>query len=116
MKITICMGSACFLKGSKEIIDALMGYVAHYGLKDEVVLCGAFCMGRCGQGVSVDVDGEVYSVQPENVEEFFNKHVLEKLGKNSAAKSGVISDKAAVCKAGDNTEIDPIGSAVGSAE
>ena len=110
------MGSACFLKGSKGIMDALMGYAARDGLKDEVVLCGAFCMGRCGQGVSVDVDGEVFSVQPENVEEFFNKHVLEKLGKNSVAKSGVISDKATVCKAGDNTEIDPIGSAVGSAE
>ena len=116
MKITICMGSACFLKGSKEIIDALMGYVTYYGLKEEAVLCGAFCMGRCGQGVSVDVDGEVFSVQPENVEEFFNKHVLEKLGKNPTAKSSKVFDKATVCKAGNGTEINPIGLAVGSAE
>ena len=110
------MGSACFLKGSREIIDALMSYVAHYGLKEEVVLCGAFCMGRCGQGVSVDVDGEVFSVQPENVEEFFVKNVLEKLGKGAFAETNEKNDKTMACKAMDNTENDPAGGVAGTAE
>lgn len=79
MKITICMGSACFLKGSKEIIDALNKAVTEHNLSEKVTLCGAFCMGRCGQGVNIDVDGEPFSVTPDTVGEFFEKHVLGKL-------------------------------------
>ena len=55
MKVTICMGSACFIKGSKKIADAFISLVDEYGLKDKVDLCGAFCMGRCKDGVNVDV-------------------------------------------------------------
>ena len=50
MKVTICMGSACFIKGSKKIADAFISLVDEYGLKDKVDLCGAFCMGRWPAG------------------------------------------------------------------
>lgn len=83
MKVTICMGSACFLKGSKEIIDALEKAVAEHNLKERVTLCGAFCMGRCGQGVNIDVDGEPFSVTPDTVNDFFNEHILAKISPES---------------------------------
>ena len=45
MKITICIGSACHLKGSREIIKEMQDLVAKNGLGDKVDLNGAFCSG-----------------------------------------------------------------------
>lgn len=74
------MGSACFIKGSKKIADALIEYIEKYDLKEKVDLCGAFCMGRCRDGVNVEVDGEVFSVSPETVDLFFKERILGGLG------------------------------------
>ena len=48
-------------------------------LGDKVELGGTFCMGNCQKGVCVSVDGQVYSVTPETVDEFFAKNVKEKV-------------------------------------
>ena len=79
MKVTICIGSACHLKGSREIIKEMQELVAANGLKDKVDLNGAFCSGNCVNGVSVTVDGTLYSLQPENTKEFFEKEILGRL-------------------------------------
>ena len=55
MKVTICIGSACHLKGSREIIAKLQKLVAENGLSDQVDLNGAFCTGNCDHGVCVTV-------------------------------------------------------------
>ena len=78
MKVTICIGSSCHLKGSKQIIEKMQELVAKHNLKDKVDLAGKFCMGNCAEGVCVSIGENVYSVQPENVEEFFNNEVLAK--------------------------------------
>ena len=79
MKVTICIGSACHLKGSREIIQKLQGLVAANQLGDKVDLNGAFCSGNCVNGVCVTVDGELFSVQPENTKAFFEKEVMGRL-------------------------------------
>jgi NADH:ubiquinone oxidoreductase subunit E len=79
MKITICIGSACHLKGSREIIKEMQDLVAKNGLGDKVDLNGAFCSGNCVNGVCVTVDGELFSVQPENTKAFFEKEVMGRL-------------------------------------
>ena len=38
MKVTICIGSACHLKGSREIIKEMQELVAANGVKDKVDL------------------------------------------------------------------------------
>lgn len=40
MKVTICIGSACHLKGSREIIEKLQQLVAQNGLSGKVDLNG----------------------------------------------------------------------------
>ena len=79
MKVTICIGSACHLKGSREIIKEMQDLVAARGLKDKVDLNGAFCSGNCVNGVCVTVDGTLYSVSPETTEEFFKKEIMGRL-------------------------------------
>ena len=51
MKITICIGSSCHLKGSRQIVEQLQYLVAENNLKDKVELSGTFCMGNCVNGV-----------------------------------------------------------------
>ncbi|MDL2248845.1 (2Fe-2S) ferredoxin domain-containing protein [Tyzzerella sp. OttesenSCG-928-J15] len=79
MKITVCIGSSCHLKGSRQIVQELQYLVAENDLKDIVELGGTFCMGNCQKGVNVTVDDEVYSLTPENTKEFFNEKILPKL-------------------------------------
>lgn len=79
MKITVCIGSSCHLKGSRQVVTGLQYLIAQNNLADLVELGGTFCMGKCQDGVCVTVDEEFFSVSPDTVEEFFNEQVLTRL-------------------------------------
>ena len=79
MKITVCIGSSCHIKGSRQVVEQLQYLIRENGLGDKVELAGTFCMGKCKKGVCVTVDEEFYSVSPETVSEFFNENVLAKV-------------------------------------
>lgn len=79
MKITVCIGSSCHIKGSRQVVSQLQKLIAENHLDDQVELGGTFCMGSCQKGVCVTVDGEFFSVSPDTVEEFFQKNVKEKV-------------------------------------
>ena len=79
MRVTICIGSACHLKGSREIIQQLQQLVKEHGVSDKEDLNGAFCTGNCVNGVCVTVDGTLYSLSPETTKEFFEKEILGRL-------------------------------------
>ncbi len=79
MKVTVCIGSSCHLKGSRQVVERLQQLVAGSNLGEKVDLGGTFCMGKCQQGVCVTIDGEVYSVSPETVEEFFETNIKAKV-------------------------------------
>ncbi len=75
MKITVCIGSSCHIKGSRQVVEELQYLIAENNLSDKVELAGTFCMGKCQQGVCVTVDDKFYSVTPESVKDFFAKNV-----------------------------------------
>ena len=79
IKITVCIGSSCHIKGSRQVVEQLQYLIAENNLGDKVELGGTFCMGKCQQGVCVTVNDSFHSVTPENVEEFFAKEVLAKV-------------------------------------
>lgn len=79
MKITVCIGSSCHLKGSRSVVEQLQNLVAQYDLGDKVELAATFCLGKCQQGVCVMVDDDFHSVSPETVEEFFKTNVRAKV-------------------------------------
>ena len=76
MKITVCIGSSCHIKGSRKVVEALQQRIAENHLEDKVELSGTFCMNKCQQGVCVSVDDTFHSVSPETVVDFFNECVL----------------------------------------
>ena len=79
MKITVCIGSSCHIKGSRQVVEQLQYLIAANKLDDKIELGGTFCMGKCQQGVCVSVDDSFYSVSPETVDDFFKKEVLAKV-------------------------------------
>ena len=79
MKITICIGSSCHLKGSRQIVEEMQRLIKENKLEDKIELAGQFCMGNCQNGVCVTVDDSFHSVTPETVDEFFKKEVLAKV-------------------------------------
>ncbi len=81
MKVTICIGSSCHLKGSRQVVERLQSLVSENSLSDVVELGGTFCMGKCQQGVCVTVDDEFFSVSPETVDQFFKENILAKVSK-----------------------------------
>ena len=79
MKVTVCIGSSCHIKGSRQVVQQLQDMIAEHGLGDVVDLGGTFCMGKCQQGVCVTVDDDFYSVSPENTKDFFVKQILSRM-------------------------------------
>lgn len=79
LKITVCIGSSCHIKGSRQVVEQLQRLIAENGLDEKVELGGTFCMGQCQLGVCVTVNDTFHSVTPENAEEFFNNEILAKV-------------------------------------
>ena len=76
--IQICIGSACHLKGSYDVIEIFKALIAQKHLEAEIELCGAFCTGHCTEAVAVKRwDGQLYAVNKENAEAIFMNEFLE---------------------------------------
>ena len=45
MKVTVCIGSSCHIKGSRPVVEQLQELIARENLNDKIELVGSFCMG-----------------------------------------------------------------------
>ena len=57
--VAVCLGTSCYLKGSYNVLHALMNKVDEMGLADRVNLHGTFCFENCHESPCVKVNGEV---------------------------------------------------------
>lgn len=76
IKVTVCIGSSCHIKGSRQVVEQLQYLIAQNNLSDKIELGGTFCMGKCQQGVCVTINDETFSVSQDAVKDFFEKEVL----------------------------------------
>ena len=76
MKVTVCIGSSCHIKGSRQVVAELQRLIAEHNIGDKVELCGTFCLGNCQKGVCVNLDEQIHSVSPETVGDFFANEIL----------------------------------------
>ena len=79
MKVVVCIGSSCHLKGSHQVVSCIKKLIEKYNLEDRIELSGTFCMGNCQNDVCVSVDGEIFSVVPEETTSFFENNILKKI-------------------------------------
>lgn len=59
LKIKVCVGSSCYLKGAQNIIDFLQKTINERGIKGNVEIAGAFCLGNCGDGIAISINDEI---------------------------------------------------------
>jgi NADH:ubiquinone oxidoreductase subunit E len=79
--VSVCVGSSCHIKGAPQVIEKLQQLIVDYDLWSQVELKGVFCMERCTEGVTIAIDGEVFSaVDACAAEELFRTGVLVPLG------------------------------------
>lgn len=81
MKVQICIGSSCHLRGSQDVINILTKLVREHPGDVPIELCGSFCMGACSQGVSVRIGENIYHVKPEDAEDFYHEIILKEAAK-----------------------------------
>ena len=79
VKVTVCIGSSCHIKGAREVVETFQERIAKNDLSRKVELGGTFCMGKCQEGVCVTVDDKFFSVSPDTVKEFFEKEILKRI-------------------------------------
>lgn len=79
MRVTVCIGSCCHIKGSRTVVEQLQSLIEENSLTDKVSLGGTFCLGHCRDGISVKIDEEIFSVTPQTTEEFFRENILAKV-------------------------------------
>ena len=78
VKVQICVGSSCHLKGSERVVELLQKYAAERGIEDKLLLTGSFCTGRCNRvGVTVTVGDQVYTgITKDGFRDFWNDTIL----------------------------------------
>ncbi|SFI30597.1 hypothetical protein SAMN05192551_11151 [Tindallia magadiensis] len=81
--IHVCVGSACHLKGSYNVISAMQEMITQHGVGDQVEAKALFCMDQCGESVSVRIGNEeaVYSLTENEVEGFFAEQIVPRFKK-----------------------------------
>ncbi|MGB9789350.1 NAD(P)H-dependent oxidoreductase subunit E [Thermotoga caldifontis] len=58
MRVRVCMGSSCHLKGSYRIVEKLL-QLKEQGLNLDI--SGSLCFGKCSEGVCVEIDGQIHT-------------------------------------------------------
>ena len=82
MKIFVCVGSSCHLKGSYHILEAFKQAVTENGLEEQISLSAAFCLGQCRDGVSIKIDDEIVTgLSLESFPQVWQSKVLQPLGR-----------------------------------
>lgn len=77
--IKVCMGTACYVRGSKKIIERLQE-ILHIGVGDTTddrlfTLEVVRCMGACGLAPAIAIDDKVYKmVKPEKLSSILKEY------------------------------------------
>ncbi|VBB06241.1 Hypothetical protein LUCI_1457 [Lucifera butyrica] len=76
-KISICVGSACHLRGAHGVLSAFNTLMEKYQVQGSIDIEGNFCQGRCTEGVVIKINDEVITnVAKEKVHDIFVNKVL----------------------------------------
>ena len=76
--VTVCVGSSCHVRGSREVLKRFAELMKQNGLEDEVVLSGSFCMDRCGEGMNWRIgDEDMSSASVAEAEAVFRRRLID---------------------------------------
>jgi NADH:ubiquinone oxidoreductase 24 kD subunit len=77
LKLSICFGSACHLRGAYSVLNAFKALIDKYEMQSEIDIEGNFCQGQCTEGVVIKLNDElITNVAKEKVHDIFVEKVL----------------------------------------
>ncbi len=77
-EIRICLGSSCFSRGNREVVQVIRDYLRKNHLDDKVMLRGARCMDRCSDGPFLIINGKTFvQIGVQDVEKLLEKELAE---------------------------------------
>ena len=75
-RITLCMGSSCFLRGNNRNIEVIQDFIASHHLAQRVELAGHLCEEHCKAGPHVTINDKMYhEVNPIAILGLMNLHL-----------------------------------------
>jgi len=58
-EMQICLGSSCFSRGNKEVVQFIREYLRKNHLDEKVIFRGARCLGHCSDGPNLVINGKI---------------------------------------------------------
>ena len=78
IKVTVCVGSSCHIRGSRDVLKRFEEIIKTESLDSEVALVGSFCMERCGEWMNWRFnDEDISSDSVEEAEKTLRSKLLE---------------------------------------
>ena len=56
-KVSVCLGTNCFLKGSQDVLNGVLRHAEQNGLENRLDVRAGFCFEKCETGPTVMIDG-----------------------------------------------------------
>ena len=78
--ITVCVGSACHLKSSHQIMNYFKEAMAEARLEGKVELKGILCLDQCTQGANLLIDDQIFHANSiDEARQIFRTEILQEL-------------------------------------
>jgi NADH-quinone oxidoreductase subunit G len=58
VKVSVCLGTNCYLKGSQKVLNAVLRHAEEAGLENRLDVRAGFCFEKCESGPTVMIDGQ----------------------------------------------------------
>jgi NADH:ubiquinone oxidoreductase subunit E len=74
-EIRICLGSSCFARGNKKMVQVVQQFLMQYHLEEKVNFHGSHCFGHCGEGPMIQIgDNLIHSHDPDELKRLLKNH------------------------------------------
>ncbi|MCF8366381.1 MAG: (2Fe-2S) ferredoxin domain-containing protein [Bacteroidales bacterium] len=73
-ELIICLGSSCFARGNKQMVQIVRQFLEDHKLTHKVVFKGKHCFGNCENGPGIKINDRLY----EHIDEDKILVILEK--------------------------------------
>lgn len=75
IKVGVCLGTNCYLKGSQHVLNAVLRHADEKGLENRLDVRASFCYERCEHGPNASIDGAVCTCTPESIIEILDEKI-----------------------------------------
>ncbi|MBR4454740.1 MAG: (2Fe-2S) ferredoxin domain-containing protein [Solobacterium sp.] len=78
VNVEICIGSACYVKGSSQVVNDLNALIEEHKWGDKIAVKGSFCMKACQNhiGLGIRINGrQIEQVTAQNAREVLEREL-----------------------------------------